>query len=133
MVTELDPGRFRDELRLTREILERHSGQMTIVFWAPQWSLSSAMPWAYEILHDEGYRYDSSCNPLPFLGNPAGPRIPYKVNVKGGYLWEIPPAGGMRVPARIYASKAMLQGTMSLGFVQAEFTARIRVTMPKWQ
>jgi len=91
MVTELDPGRFRDELRLTREILERHSGQKTIGFRAPQWSLSSAMPWAYEILHDEGYRYDSSCNPLPFVGNPAGPRIPYRVNVKGGSLWEIPP------------------------------------------
>jgi peptidoglycan-N-acetylglucosamine deacetylase len=91
MVTELDPGRFRDELRLTRDILERQSGQKTIGFRAPQWSISPATPWAYEILHDEGYRYDSSCNPLPFVGNPSGPRIPYRVNVNGGSLWEIPP------------------------------------------
>ena len=91
MVTELDPGRFRDELRLTREILERQSGQNTVGFRAPQWSLSIATPWAFEILHEEGYQYDSSCNPLPLVGNPAGPRIPYKVNVKKGALWEIPP------------------------------------------
>jgi polysaccharide deacetylase family protein (PEP-CTERM system associated) len=91
LATELGPSAFRDEIRRTGEILERQSGQRAVGFRAPQWSLSSAMPWAFEILHEEGYLYDSSYNPLPFVGDPAGPRTPYRVKVKGGALWEIPP------------------------------------------
>jgi polysaccharide deacetylase family protein (PEP-CTERM system associated) len=91
LVTELGPEVFRAELRLTGTILERQSGQKPIGFRAPQWSLSAKTPWAYEILHEEGYRYDSSHNPLPFIGNPAGPRTPHKIDVTNGTLWEIPP------------------------------------------
>lgn len=91
MVTGLDPDSFREELKRTGEILERQSGQRPIGFRAPQWSLSVAMQWAFEILNEEGYRYDSSCNPLPFVGNPEGPRIPFKVKLRQGALWEIPP------------------------------------------
>jgi peptidoglycan-N-acetylglucosamine deacetylase len=91
MVSELDPRRFRDEIRHTGDILERQSGQKTVGFRAPQWSLSAANPWAFEILHEEGYRYDSSCNPLPLVGNPAGLRTPFKISVARGFLWEIPP------------------------------------------
>jgi peptidoglycan-N-acetylglucosamine deacetylase len=91
LVTGLDPHGFRDELKRTGEILERQSGQKPIGFRAPQWSLSAATPWAFEILHEEGYRYDSSCNPLPFVGNPAGSRLPYRVKTQQGSIWEIPP------------------------------------------
>jgi len=91
LVTEIGPSGFRDEIKRTSEILEQQSGQRTVGFRAPQWSLSSAMPWAFEILHEEGYLYDSSCNPLPFVGDPAGPRTPYRVKVKSGVIWEIPP------------------------------------------
>ena len=91
MVTELDPSSFREELRHTGEILERQSGQRTVGYRAPQWSLSAATPWAFEILHEEGYWYDSSCNPLPLVGDPTGSLTPFKVNVKHGTIWEIPP------------------------------------------
>lgn len=90
-VTELDPFSFRDELRKTGEILARQSGQKTVGFRAPQWSISAATPWVFEILQEEGYRYDSSCNPLPFVGNPAGSRAPYRVELNRGTIWEIPP------------------------------------------
>jgi polysaccharide deacetylase family protein (PEP-CTERM system associated) len=91
MVTELDPQGFRDELRHTRDILASQSGQKIIGFRAPQWSLTAAISWAFEILLEEGYWYDSSLNPLPFIGNPKGPRTPYKINMTRGALWEIPP------------------------------------------
>lgn len=91
LVTELGPQDFRDELRHTRDILESQSGQKIVGFRAPQWSLTAATPWAFEILKEEGYSYDSSLNPLPFIGNPKGPRMPYKLNVTCGSLWEIPP------------------------------------------
>jgi polysaccharide deacetylase family protein (PEP-CTERM system associated) len=86
-VTELGPTGFREELIRTGEILERQSGEKSVGFRAPQWSLSDAMPWAFEILHEEGYQYDS----LPFVGNRAGSRVPYRVDVKNGQIWEIPP------------------------------------------
>ena len=91
LVTELDPSGFRDELRHTGEILESQSGQKIVGFRAPQWSLSDATPWAFEILHEQGYWYDSSCSPLPIVGNPAGPRTPYKMEMERGSIWEIPP------------------------------------------
>jgi len=91
MVSDLDPQRFRDELRRTGDILERQSGQKSVGFRAPQWSMSAVNPWAFDILHEEGYRYDSSCNPLPFVGNPEGLRTPYKISLEHGFLWEVPP------------------------------------------
>jgi peptidoglycan-N-acetylglucosamine deacetylase len=90
-VTELDPFSFRNEVRLTGEILERQSGQRAVGFRAPQWSMPVATTWAFEILQEEGYWYDSSCNPLPFVGNPAGSRVPYRVELNQGAIWEIPP------------------------------------------
>lgn len=91
MVTQLDPQGFRDELRRTRDILDCQSGQKTVGFRAPQWSLTTATPWAFEILGEEGYRYDSSLNPLPFVGDPKAPRAPYKINTTNGAMWEFPP------------------------------------------
>ena len=91
MVSELAPRRFRDEIRRTHDILESQSGQKSVGFRAPQWSMSAVNTWAFEILHEEGYRYDSSCNPLPFVGNPKGLRTPYKISTESGILWEIPP------------------------------------------
>ena len=32
----------------------------------------------------------------------------YEVRKLADYLWELPPTGGMRVPARIYATEKML-------------------------
>ena len=92
LVTELGPQDFRDELRQTRDTLESQSGQEIVGFRAPQWSLTVATPWAFDILKEERYCYDSSLTPLPFIGNPKNPRMPYKINLAGGgALWEIPP------------------------------------------
>jgi polysaccharide deacetylase family protein (PEP-CTERM system associated) len=94
LVPELGPAGFRDELRRTSAILTEQSGARPAGYRAPQWSLSAATPWAFQILAEEGYRYDASCSPLPFIGDPAGPRRPFRRPVPGGPtggLWEIPP------------------------------------------
>lgn len=92
LVTELGPGPFRDEVRRTGEILERQAGKLPVGFRAPQWSIStSATPWAPAILREEGYLYDSSCNPLPFVGEPKGWRFPFTVKTPAGSLLEVPP------------------------------------------
>lgn len=92
MVTKLSPGEFRDEIRKTGTILEQQSGRRPAGFRAPQWSLSrSTTPWAFTILKDEGYCYDSSCIPLPFVGDAKGPRAPFRIQTPAGSLVEIPP------------------------------------------
>ena len=91
LVHQLGPELFRDEIRRTGKILERQAGYRPAGFRAPQWSLSQDIPWAYDILKEEGYVYDSSLNPLFFIGAPHGPRAPFNVKTKSGSIFEIPP------------------------------------------
>ncbi|HEY6009705.1 MAG TPA: polysaccharide deacetylase family protein [Geobacteraceae bacterium] len=91
LVSSISAAEFREEIRRTDEILGRLSGTKPIGFRAPQWSLTAETSWAFDILREEGYRYDSSCTPLPLIGNPKAPRIPYRVAPTGGTMWEIPP------------------------------------------
>ena len=92
LVTELSPEVFRDEVKRTEGILERQCGMKPVGFRAPQWSISAAAtPWALAILREEGYLYDSSCNPLHFVGDPEGTRYPFIIQTPAGPLLEIPP------------------------------------------
>ena len=91
-VTELTPELFREEVRRTGDILAAQCGEKPAGYRAPQWSLSlRTTPWAPAILREEGYSYDSSCNPLPFVGNSRGPRHPFAIETPSGPLLEFPP------------------------------------------
>lgn len=92
LVYELTKEEFRNEIRRTHDILHRQSGQVPLGFRAPQWSLTpSRTPWALEVLCEEGYHYDSSCNPLPFVGDQRSRRTPHRLPAGNGTIWEIPP------------------------------------------
>lgn len=91
LVSELTPQQFRDELLLTERILMEQTGQRPFGYRAPQWSFSDQTSWAFAILRESGYRYDSSLNPLPFVGNSRGSRTAYRLEGEGTALWEIPP------------------------------------------
>jgi polysaccharide deacetylase family protein (PEP-CTERM system associated) len=91
LVSDLTPQQFRGELQLTERILMEQTGQRPIGYRAPQWSLSERNGWAFAILREQGYRYDSSLNPLLFVGNSRGSRTPYRLEGEGAGLWEIPP------------------------------------------
>ena len=91
LVSQLAPEEFREELRRAGDILTSQCGYKPKGFRAPRWSLSAATPWAFQILAEEGYTYDSSCAPLAFIGERTGSRIPFRKTVEGRQLWEIPP------------------------------------------
>ncbi len=122
MVTQLTPELFRDEVRRTGEILEAQCGVRPVGFRAPRWSISTAAtPWAFEVLREEGYLYDSSCNPLPFVGEPAGARHPFTIETPAGPLLEIPPMVTRTVLGNLptgggwgfrFFPLAMIRGTM---------------------
>jgi peptidoglycan-N-acetylglucosamine deacetylase len=90
-VTELSEGGFRDEILRTGDILEEQSGRRPIGYRAPQWTLRKNDGRLFEILRREGYRYDSSLNPLPFVGDGSGSRVPWRISTLAGDLVEIPP------------------------------------------
>ena len=91
LVYELTPEQFHEEIIRTGDLIAQQTGMSPVGFRAPQWSLGDRTPWAFEILKHEGYLYDSSCTPLPFIGNPGSPLSPYRLSTDSGYLWEIPP------------------------------------------
>jgi peptidoglycan-N-acetylglucosamine deacetylase len=92
LLTELSPDQFREEVRRTGDVLAAQCGVRPIGYRAPQWSFSSrTTSWATAILREEGYRYDSSCNPLPFIGDRAGRRHPFTIGTPAGPLLEFPP------------------------------------------
>ncbi|GFO53911.1 polysaccharide deacetylase [Geomonas sp. Red276] len=90
LLPRLGPEGFRRELRLTAGIIEAQSGRQPVGFRAPQWSVAAA-PWAFEILCEEGYLYDSSSSPLPFIGNRRGKVLPHLVETPKGAILEFPP------------------------------------------
>lgn len=91
MVSQLSPAQFREEIKRTDRILFEQTGQKPVGFRAPQWSLSENRLSDFQVLQDEGYVYDSSLNPLPFVGNKNGSRIPFLMNSEAGTIFEFPP------------------------------------------
>jgi len=91
LVTDLTSQQFRDELIRTEQLLIEQTGQSPIGYRAPQWSLSEQTGWPFAILKERGYCYDSSLNPLPFVGNAHGCRSVYRRAGEGEGLLEFPP------------------------------------------
>jgi len=90
---ELGADGFREDLVRTEEILESITGEPPRSFRACTWSVAAATHWAPGVLHDLGYRLDSSIFPIrhPDYGVPGAPVSPYRLAVDGGHLIEVPP------------------------------------------
>ncbi|WFP50716.1 DUF3473 domain-containing protein [Methylomonas sp. EFPC3] len=90
-VTEQTPDQFREDLRLSRNILEDTSGQAVMGYRAASYSIGANNLWALEILQEEGFVYSSSIYPVKhdLYGMPDAPRFAYRpANAPG--LLEIP-------------------------------------------
>ncbi len=104
-VLTLTPDAFRRELHDSKALLEDISGTPVEGFRAPSFSIVPGIEWAFDILLEEGYRYDSSVFPIqrPGYGYPGAPLGPYWIERPAGRLLELPLAtltlGGLRIPA----------------------------------
>ena len=60
---------------------------------APSWSINNKNPWAFEVLADLGFLYDSSVFPIKhdIYGWEKGPRYKFKMNFENGKsIYEVP-------------------------------------------
>ena len=104
-VLTLSPEQFREEVRSSKHVLEDIGGVAVRGFRAPSFSIVPGTEWAFDVLLEEGYVYDSSLFPVKRsgYGSPDAPTVPYMIQRPSGYLVEFPMTtfrvGDLRVPA----------------------------------
>lgn len=105
-ISRLTPDQFREELRSSKAILEDQSGQRVLGFRAPSFSIRPGMEWAFDLLLEEGFAYDSSIFPIrrPDYGWPGAPVRPYEIVRPAGLLVELPMTTMSFLGARLPAS-----------------------------
>src|SRR3546814_7071762 len=54
------PEEFRQDLKISRDLIQQASGKPVIGYRAPSFSIDARTPWAHPILVEEGYAYSSS-------------------------------------------------------------------------
>lgn len=81
LVSRQGPAEFRDDVRRAKAVLEDLTGEAVIGYRAPNYSIGTRDAWAYDILLDEGFRYDSSIYPILHdrYGDVSAPRFPYPI------------------------------------------------------
>lgn len=91
-VHTLSPAVFRSEVDRAKKLIEDISGQAVLGHRAPAFSLKLGMTWAFNVLLDVGFVYDSSIYPIKGkrYGDISAGLDPFPVRIEGRSLWEIP-------------------------------------------
>lgn len=104
-VPTLSPDAFRDDVRRSKAILEDLVGAAVIGYRAPSFSIIRGTEWAFDVLIEEGYRYDSSLFPIhrKGYGYASARKAPHIIERPAGKLAEFPLAtlqwGRLAIPA----------------------------------
>jgi len=84
---------FRQDTTKAIEVITAAAGVRPIGYRAPSWSISGDIPWAFEVLAELGFEYDSSIFPIKhdIYGMPDGPRRIFRMKCRDGrFLYELP-------------------------------------------
>lgn len=86
------PDEFRADLRKAKVILEEIIREPVYGYRAPTYSITKKSLWAFDILMEEGFRYDSSIFPAQREkgGMSGAERYPYTISNHQKNLWELP-------------------------------------------
>lgn len=105
LVSRQTPAEFRIDVRRAKQVLEDFTGAPILGFRAPNYSIGPDQDWAYDILLEEGFFYDSSVYPILHdrYGYPTAPRFPHTIRTSGSRdLIEFPIGtvrmGGVNIP-----------------------------------
>jgi polysaccharide deacetylase family protein (PEP-CTERM system associated) len=88
----LTPAQFREDVRLSKAVLEQVSGSPVFGFRAPSYSIIESSLWALDILVEEGFVYDASIFPIHHdrYGIPNAERHAHVLHRRSGILIEMP-------------------------------------------
>ena len=96
---------FREDLQRSVRILEDITGKKVSGHRAPDWSITDGCSWAFEVLAEEGFEYDSSVFPtrLHPYGMPSSSPHPHLLSLPSGRsIYDFPAQvfriGPIRVP-----------------------------------
>lgn len=101
-VHEQAPEEFRADVVRTRQLLEDLCGRAVVGYRAASFSIDARNLWALDVLHEAGYRYSSSINPISHdhYGMREAPRFSFRA--PGQAIAEIPitsvEVAGLRLP-----------------------------------
>lgn len=98
-IYRLSPREFRQDVRQAKQRIEDAVGTSVIGYRAPNFSIGRAQSWAYQILIEEGFRYDSSTYPIVHdrYGHHGAPRFPFEIWRDGSDRLVEFPIGTVRV------------------------------------
>jgi polysaccharide deacetylase family protein (PEP-CTERM system associated) len=94
-VPRQSPDEFRRDLEAAIAVIEDTCGRRPVTYRAPAFSINRRTPWAYDVLVEAGFRYDSSQYDSPRISDRFGgiPLHPYRLQLGSGReLWELPVA-----------------------------------------
>ncbi|BCG47655.1 Polysaccharide deacetylase [Citrifermentans bremense] len=92
LIFRIGPQAFRDDIRRAKEVLEDITGSAVRGYRAPTYSITRESLWAFDLLLEAGFSFDSSVFPVyhDTYGIPDAPRFPYLVRRPAGTLQEFP-------------------------------------------
>lgn len=99
LVSRQNSEEFRSDIRQAKAILEDRIGKSILGYRAPNYSIGEAQSWAYDVLLEEGFLYDSSVYPVRHdrYGSPDAPRFPYEMRVNESRTLIEFPVGTLRL------------------------------------
>lgn len=92
-VDSLDRDEFKRDTEMAVKAIYNATGITPVGYRAPSWSINSNIPWAFEVLAELGFLYDSSLFPIAhdLYGEPEAPRKLMRMKLDNGMLlYEIP-------------------------------------------
>jgi len=92
-VYDQTPDEFWRDVAESVELIERLTGRRPVGYRAPAFSINVDTPWAYEILAELGFAYDSSLYDSPRIRRRlrGAPAAPHRLELESGCeLWELP-------------------------------------------
>ena len=122
-VTALSPAGFREDVRSSKRALEDVCGTEVLGYRAPSFSIIPGYEWAFDILIEEGYRYDSSIFPIRRrgYGYPSAHRAPHVIQRPAGQISEFPLATTRFMNLAIPAAGGGYLRQLPLGVIQRAF------------